>query len=183
MKDLLDTNVLFSFYLRDLILTLAESQIIDFKWSDVIKLELILSLVKTKTMSDSKALELVRTIDETFPFATISVYKDPKIKYGCSDADDEHIFHAAIVGSCKSVVTFNTSDFPINAKSKYGIEIINPDNYLTRLYETHPTLINKAIDSILSGYTKPGISFDQFCEVLARLNCKHFAESINAAKN
>ena len=182
-KVLLDTNVLFSFYLRDLILSLAESQTIDFKWSDAIKFELISSLVKTETMSNIKALELVRTIDDTFPFATVSTSEDSKIKYGCSDADDEHIFHAGVVSSCQSIVTFNISDFPFNAKSEHGIEIISPDDYLTRIYDSDPEAIDKAINSLLSGYTRPEISFDQYCEVLARLNCGQFAKAVLSAKN
>jgi hypothetical protein len=60
-----------------------------------------------------------------------------------SNPDDPHVPAAAIKGGADVIVTFNRRDFPESAVEKYGIEIQDPDKFITHLLDPNEGLSAK----------------------------------------
>jgi hypothetical protein len=64
------------------------------------------------------------------PDSVVDGYSDLVSALSLPDVDDKHVLAAAIVSSSDAVVTFNLSDFPKKAVSKYDIEVLHPDDFI-----------------------------------------------------
>lgn len=175
MKVILDTNCLYSFYLRDLFLTLAEAEIIQFHWSGQIKRELIDNLVATSKCNRNQAEKLVEIISSAFPDASVKNYKNLIGKLNCSDINDEHVLAAAITVQADYLVTFNLKDFPKNSFENYGLRIVSPDDYLVFLTNLLGEKILQIVFKTISKYKSPPIDLSLYAEVLKNIGCPKFA--------
>jgi len=101
------------------------------KWSEQIHDEWIRNVLKNR--EDLTFEQLNRTkelMNSAVPDSVVEGYGDLVPALSLRDADDRHILAAAIVSSSDAIVTFNLSDFPKKAASKYGIEVLHPDDFI-----------------------------------------------------
>ena len=57
------------------------------------------------------------------------------------DPNDRHVLAAAIKANAQTIVTYNLSDFPSSALSKYEIDAQHPDEFLRHLLDMRLNLL------------------------------------------
>lgn len=72
-----------------------------------------------------------------------------------NDPKDRHVLAAAIVARAETIVTFNIKDFPQEACSPYGIEILHPDEFLVHQASLKPQEVLGALDRMASKRRSP----------------------------
>jgi len=175
MKVVFDTNCLYSFHLRDLCLSLAEFEIIEFFWSSHIKKELADSLLANNKVSRQQVKRLIQIISSAFPDAEIRNYENLIGKLNCRDVDDEHVLAAAIAAQADFFVTFNTKDFPQDSLKIFGVEIISPNDFLINLVNLYPDKILEISTTTFSKYQSPAFNLNIYAQVLKNAGCPKFA--------
>jgi hypothetical protein len=82
------------------------------------------------------------------------------------DPDDRHVLAAALACAADVLVTFNTSDFPANILSPFGMTAVPPDEFLLSLWE--PGLVADAIADHRAALTRPALTRVDYLEALRR---------------
>lgn len=151
----LDTNVLYSGAVRDLLLSLAAERLFRPLMSDAILEELeycelrklLPALGEVEAVVRSK--RLVRTIRENFGDALVERWEPLEGTFGLPDPDDEHVLAAAVIGGAGAVVTLNRKHFPA-ALVPNTIEVLAPADFAFYTAQLEPELVK------MSGCSGPG---------------------------
>ena len=108
---ILDTNVIYPLWIRDLLLWFAHHELYTPKWSHHIFDEW-LEVMKRKGVAESDANKRIEILNEAFPDALVQNY-EPLIETLClPDIKDKHVLAAAIKTNANLIVTNNLKDFP-----------------------------------------------------------------------
>lgn len=129
----IDTCVLYDSLLRDILLRLAEKELYQPIWSNVICDELKRNLSQRITIENAK--RLIRVLNNAFPEAVIDNYSSlPKVDESRINEKDRHVLAAAISSNAQVIVTNNLKDFPNDVLLEYNIEAQSPDEFLLNLF-------------------------------------------------
>lgn len=131
---LLDTNVLYPMALCDLLLSLAEHDVFQPRWSDDILEELRRNLVVDGRCTPAKGLRRVHLMREAFPEATVSDYES-LAETLTNDAGDRHVLAAAMRSNAEYLVTNNLKHFPQEALSGFNGSVVTPEHFLCGLFQ------------------------------------------------
>lgn len=155
-KVLLDANVLFPPYLRDLLLHFAEKEFYEVRWTDQILQEVSRSIKKRRpTDVHDKVDSMIAQLNEAFEEARISGYEDliPVMK---NHPKDRHVLAAAVADNVDMIVTSNTKDFPRETCEKYDIEVVSPDEFLLCQWSfVGPDAFCLWLEDLVDSYHKP----------------------------
>lgn len=127
---LLDANVLYPQYLRDIYLRLCQAGLFQVRWSEQILDEM--SRNAKKQVGPERIHQIDRTIivmKQHFPDAMVSGYEN-LIPSLTNDEKDRHVLAAAIVGRADVIVTNNTKHFPRESCAPYNISVQGADQFL-----------------------------------------------------
>jgi predicted nucleic acid-binding protein len=127
---LLDANVLYPQYLRDIYLRLCQAGLFRVLWSEEILDEMSRNV--KKHVSEQQASQIDRTVlmmKRHFPEAMVTNY-EPLIPSMTNDAKDRHVLAAAIVGRADVIVTNNEKHFPSSSCEPYNIDVQSADQFL-----------------------------------------------------
>lgn len=175
VRVLLDANVLYPVYLRDL---LAEFGVHGFYrplWSNEILHETQVALDRHLPAAGAKFPTICDYLNDTFPDAEITHFAHLIGELNCSDPDDNHVLAAAIVGGAGALVTYNGSDFPGNLFPEYGIELRHPDDFLQDLSDLSPTKAIRTVGWLLASYSRPALRAFELAQHVQKLQCPGFA--------
>jgi predicted nucleic acid-binding protein len=117
----LDTCVLYSSTLRNMLLRIAEAEAFRPLWSGDIPAELKSVLEREAHVVPVKASRLIEQLQQAFPTSEVVDY-DALIAAMTCDPKDRHVVAAAVAGGAQVVVTFNvkTSPTPLGATPHRG---------------------------------------------------------------
>ena len=132
----LDTCVLFPAHLRDTLLRLAEIELFVPVWSAHIIGELERNLVEFR-IAPTAVARLTTLMSDTFPDASVIAYEDLIPSMTCHEKD-RHVLAAAVRSGAAAVVTFNLRDFPARSTEPYGVDVVDPDDFLLDLLDLAP---------------------------------------------
>ena len=178
MIAVLDANVLFPQYLCDLMLSLAETELFQPRWSDFIHDEWMRNLFKTfPELEISRIKRRREMMDRAFPDASVSFDSELIESIAGVHAKDRHVMAAAIVSHADAVVTFNRKDF---LKHPFTISIVHPDKFVTSLLEQHPDRVIESLNQMRRRYTKPPVSADAFISIFRANRLKKFTNGLHA---
>ena len=162
-----DACVLYPFYLRDVLMHLAMSDICRAKWTDLIQDEWIRNVLKnnpeltvekfakTKELMNSHVRDcLVTEFEWLIPTLTLP------------DPDDRHVLAAAIVCKANQIITFNIKDFPQDVLDKHDIEALHPDDFIANLVDLNPIKAFNAIEKARQLLKKSPKNFDEYLDIL-----------------
>lgn len=151
---LLDANVLVPQRLSSLLLTLAENDLFQPRWSEQILNEVERTLVNKLSIEPARASRRLEAMQRAFPRATVtgheSVIGDPRC-----DIKDQHVYAAAQCARAGILVTFNLRDFPTVADRKGDVPIQHPDHFLLQLWSEEPRDVESAITRESERMTRP----------------------------
>ena len=141
-----DASVLYSALVRDLLMHLALTDLVQAKWTDKIHEEWTRSLLKNRPELRREKLEGVRTLMNTaIPDALVTGYEERIPSLVLPDPNDRHVLAAAIDCGANVIVTFNLKDFPAFALKKYSIEAQHPDDFASNLLELDASAVVDAV--------------------------------------
>jgi hypothetical protein len=179
---LLDACVLYPAPLRDLLLSIAVTDLFRARWTDQIHEEWIAALVKEGR--DRSRLERTRKVmDTAVPDCLVKGYEGIIDSLVLPDKKDRHVLAAAIVGGADVIVTFNLSDFPAKALEPYDIEAQHPDDFLICQLDLSEELVLEAVRAQRARLKKPAYSVEEFLLTLSKQSLPQTVERLKKARH
>lgn len=143
----LDANVLYPQWLRDVMLTLAALGYYEPCWSDRIIEEMRRNVLADHPDIDPARFEAVTIVAlrRAFPDAWIAV-DDELVARMDNAPEDRHVLAAAVAADADLVVTANVDDFTASRHVTSGeITIETPGVFLTTVLDEHPDIMGTAL--------------------------------------
>jgi predicted nucleic acid-binding protein len=176
----LDANVLYSAYLRDLFLEMADFGFFEVRWSNEILSEYESALNRNFPERTLAHAEKCFEMNAAFPRALIEGHEDLEMDLAQTDPKDRHVLAAAIWDKSGALVTFNLKDFPKDAFNLFGLEILGPDAFLMNLADLNPCLALNAVSARIASHQRPPHSARDYAAAIQRAQCPEFAAFIAA---
>ncbi|GGO39017.1 hypothetical protein GCM10008949_46470 [Deinococcus humi] len=167
---LLDASVLYPSLIRNLLMHLATAGLIGARWTETIHDEWIRNLLEDRPDLSADRLQRTRQqMEAAVPDATVRGYEVLIPDLILPDPDDRHVLAAAITAEAELLVTWNLKDFPTSAVQRYGLEVLSPDDLVTRLLVNTPEETKAAIEALRLSLRRPPYSQTQLIERLAQV--------------
>jgi predicted nucleic acid-binding protein len=148
----IDTCVLFKAYVSDTLLSIAEAGAFRPLWSDDVLKELGSNLVRTGVKQEA-ADHRIDQMTRTFPDALVASYRE-LIPSMTNHPKDRHVLAAAVTGRADVLVTENLRDFPAETTVRYGLTVMNQDDFLLGELELYPETVVDALVQQTSRYRR-----------------------------
>jgi len=169
IKAVYDACVLYSASLRDLLLRLAETGLVDPYWSADIRNEWTRSLLRNcPDVNREKLARTCRKMDARFPCSLVQGYESIIPTLQLPDPDDRHVLAAAIYAKAESIVTLNLKHFPKSTLLPYGIEALSPDEFVSRLIQENPIRVLETVEYHRSSLKNPPKTVDEYLTTLKK---------------
>ena len=166
---LLDANVLYPAPMRDVLMPPAVTDIFKAKWSEDIHREWIDALIRNEPHRDRTALERTRDLmNQATRDCLVTGYEAIVPSLELPDPNDRHVLAAAIVGRCDVIVTQNLKDFPEDALEPYGIETLDPDDFLSNHLALAPGLFCSALRKVRARLKNPPYTAADYLAILTQ---------------
>lgn len=166
---LYDACVLYPAPLRDLLMRLAMTGLFQARWSEQIHEEWIRNLLANRADITRESLERCRNLmDQHVPDSLVVGYESLIPTLSLPDPDDRHVLAAAIHGGAWAIVTFNLDDFPARVLEQYGIEAVDPDEFIVRQFQESPEAVLDAVRRHRGSLKRPAYEPGAYLEMLVR---------------
>ena len=162
-----DANVLYSAPLRDFLVELALTKLIEARWTEEIHSEWIRNVLKNR--SDTTIERLTRTknlMNSSVENSLVTDYEEIIPQLQLPDPGDCHVLAAAIRCNADYIITFNLSDFPAQTLQPYNILARHPDNFVLSLIKLDSTEVCAAAERQRSRLRNPPKTPDEYLETL-----------------
>lgn len=166
---LFDACVLHPAPLRDFLIRVARTRLVQARWTDKILDECFGSVVETR--GDLTAEKLNRTrqlMASAIPDVLVEDYEPLMAGLTLPDPDDVHVLAAAIKAKVEVIVTFNLKDFPDAVLSTYDIEAQHPDDFVRGLVDFAPGAICNVIQRQAAALKNPAQTVGEVLDTLGR---------------
>lgn len=97
-----------------------------------------------------------------------SAWQSLEMSLSRPDSDDRHVLAAAIAGHADCIVTFNLRDFPEQAVSHFGIEVLHPDAFLIAQLDLDPLRVLPAFKKMRARLCNPEFTPEAFADAIER---------------
>ncbi|GCB47454.1 PIN domain-containing protein [Streptomyces sp. NL15-2K] len=175
-----DANVLYPSTLRDVLIRVAQSGIVQAKWTDQILDETFRNILKDCPDIPPEKLDRVRTLMNAAIRDCLVRGHEPLIDaVELPDPDDRHVLAAAIRAKAQAIVTFNLKDFPTDALTPWDVEALHPDAFLEAQIDLAPQVVYGAVQRIADSWRKPPGTVD---DVISRLERQGLVASAAALR-
>ncbi|MFV0462922.1 MAG: PIN domain-containing protein [Nostocoides sp.] len=164
-RVVLDACVLVPINLASPLLTLAERDLLEPRWSAEILDEASRALITKIGLRQEAAIRRRDAMELAFPEAEVAVFEVHVEGLECHPKD-RHVLAAAIASDADVIVTFNLRDFPDAACEPHGIVAMDPEESLLRLLASDREKTLTAVVADAARRTNPSASA---AELLARL--------------
>ncbi len=164
-----DACVLFPAPLRDLLIRVARTGVVQAHWSDQIIEECFRAVLRERT--DLAPENLVRTrmlMNLALPDANVTGYEPLIDSFELPDPNDRHVLAAAVRIGAQAIVTFNLDDFPASALEPLGLEAKHPDDFMIEVLDLAPGAIAAAIHAQAGALKTPPKTVADLLETLQR---------------
>lgn len=174
-KAVLDSNILFSRVLHELFGRLASTgDLLELIWSNELVNETIKALIEEKGLDRESAELWVGLMTDAFPTGRVNIGALPSIDLGAltSDKDDHHICALAIAGRAQYIFTFDKG-FDPDALLDLGIEVTEPDAFLSQAIDTEPELFREILTEQAATWGDRTLA--ELIDAIERTRCPKFA--------
>lgn len=180
----LDACVLYPATLRDLLLSLAYENVYRARWTHEIQDEWVRNvLIKRKDLDEEKLRRTQRLMVDAIDDCLIDGYQSLIESIVLPDPDDRHVLAAAIVGHADAIVTFNKKDFPDSVLSKYGIEVLHPDDFIMLQYDLDSIGVLEAAKAMRLRLKNPPKTVQEFLDTLEQQGLPQICQELKKAEN
>jgi predicted nucleic acid-binding protein len=155
-----DACVLYPESMRDLLVRLGQTDLVQAKWTDDILDEFVGRLVEKRP--DLKArLERTRELmNGAVRDSRVTGYRRLIDGLTLPDPKDRHVLAAAIRAGAQVIVTYNLKDFPEAALAEYGIEAEHPDTFVYHLITLAPPRVGQVVREMAEQFSDAHVEVD-----------------------
>ena len=178
-KAVLDTNVIYPVYIRDLLLWFAHYELFTPKWSENICLEWE-SVMLRKEVPPTVISKAKQKINLAFPDAMVQNYKGLIQHLDLPDPKDRHVLAAAIKANAHLIITHNLKDFPDSYLSTFDLKAILPDDFLTDIIDLNPDQASLAFRDMVMHKRNPDLDEYDVLNCLRKVNLHNTANYLHA---
>ena len=164
--------------LRDLLLSLAQTDLFRARWTDQINEEWTRALLARNPNKAARVARTLTLVNQSVEDCLISGYESLIPTIELPDPNDRHVLAAAIVGEAHLIITFNLSDFPPERLEPFELEARHPDTFVQRLIESEPEVSCAAIRRMRTRYKNPPMTAAEFLDSLPRKGLERTADSL-----
>ena len=176
MKAVLDSNLFFSVWRIDPLLTFAENELYTPVWSDTIMCEVREHLAEVWKYAPSQSIHYyLDEINRAYPDAIVRGWERLLEDIHLPDIDDRHVLAAAIEASSPIIVTENLKHFPEIELSRYGIVAESSDMFLTARFDDDPESAYEAVNRLVGTKQHPPRTIGEEIRKLRELGMQEFA--------
>jgi hypothetical protein len=176
LRVVLDANVLYPAFLRDVFLRLAASDVYVPHWTARLHEEWIRNVLRNRPDLAEVRLERTRTsMDAHFPGALVTGYEDLERRFPGVEARDRHVAAAALKVGASRIVTANLKDFPTADLQAFGILTRHPDEFLSELIRSDLTTVRTVLESHRVGLQKPRMTPAEYMAAFTRAGLERSA--------
>jgi len=167
---LLDACALYSASLRDLLLSLAGTDLFRARWTEAINDEWTRNLKANRPELSAEKIDRTRLqVNKSVPDCLISGYESLIPSLNLPDLNDRHVLAAAIRGRADVIVTYNLEHFPDSVLAGFGMEAWHPDKFVTYLLRLDGMKVCGAIKELRARLRNPPVTPDDYLENLERV--------------
>jgi hypothetical protein len=170
---LLDACVLYPPSIRDLLLSLAVTDLFRARWTLRIQDEWLEAVLRTRPEIAERLERTQQMMLDAVPDAIVVGYEGLINSLDLPDRDDRHVFAAAIAGRADVIVTLNLKDFPAPALTVFNIEAQHPDEFVAHVLTLSPPIALGAIKKMRARLKSPPFSPEGLLELLIRQGLPH----------
>ncbi len=176
----LDANVLYGNFLRNLLLSLFASQMYEAKWTEQITKEWVGHLLKNReTVTESANQRTVTLMNAIRPDPLVTNYEKYIGDITIPDVDDRHVVAAAIACSAQKIVTWNLADFPNKILKVFGVHAESPDKFIFDLISESPDDVVRIFREMRLKLKAPPVNVEEF---FRKLNKERLFQTAKALK-
>lgn len=163
VRAVLDANVLYSAFLRDVLLRLAGAGLFLPYWSERIHEEWIRNLLAHRPdLSPEKLARTRAGMDTFFPGALVAGHEPLEARFSGVAAEDRHVSAAALKAQAGWIVTQNVRDFPPSALLPHGLAATTPDEFILMLLAMDRAAVHAALEEHRRGLSRPSLDPDEY---------------------
>lgn len=165
---LLDACVIFPFSLSNILLEAAYKGLYRVHFSHKILDEAITNRVKRGKMKQPAADRFRTALIRGFSHALVESPVDLEDKMD-NHPGDRHVLASAVYAKVDVIVTSNVKHFPPSSVSRWGIEVMHPDDFLTYLCdENGDDVLCDLLSGMIANYKKPPLTDLEFISNLEK---------------
>jgi predicted nucleic acid-binding protein len=154
----LDANVLYAAFIRDVLLSLFAAGLYEAKWTHEIHDEWVRNLLADRPHINPEMLaQTVVRMNGINPSPLVEDYQVIVAQLELPDPGDRHILAAAITAKAKRIVTWNLKDFPQQVLDEFGIAAESPDDFLADLIIHDPEAVVLALRKMRERMLRPKV--------------------------
>ena len=175
----LDTNVIYPLWIRDLLFWFAHYDLYTPKWSKHIFDEWD-EVMKRNGIYEDERIKRISFVNEAFPDAMVQNYEPLVSMLDLPDEKDKHVLAAAIKTNANLIVTNNLKDFPSDYLSSFSLSAKSADDFLTDIIDLNHETSIKAFKDLVSQKKNPPYSNYEVLDILRRHTLKETADYLQA---
>jgi predicted nucleic acid-binding protein len=164
-----DACVLFPAPLRDLLIRVARTGVVQAHWSDRIIEECFRAVLHERADLVPENLERTKALmNLALPDANVTGHEPLIDGFTLPDPDDRHVLAAAVRIGAQAIVTFNLDDFPAAALEPLGLEAKHPDDFMVEALDLAPGAIAAAVNEQAATLKNPPKTVAELLDTLQR---------------
>lgn len=169
VRAVLDANVIYPAFLRDVLLRLAASGLYQPHWTERIHDEWFRNVIRDRPDLPHAAFTRIRAaMDAHFPGALVTGYERLEAQFGDVDAGDRHVAAAALMAGATRIVTSNLKHFPARALQVHGILSVHPDEFIVQLVRGDEVTAHGTLERHRAGLQKPAYTVREYAAAFRR---------------
>ncbi|WP_300029732.1 RSP_2648 family PIN domain-containing protein [uncultured Roseobacter sp.] len=149
MKILIDTCVLYPTVMREIVLSVARRGAFEPVWSPRILEEWARAAVKLGPEGEAQARSEIALLRAAWPGCEVTPPEALLHRLWLPDADDIHVFAAAVSASADAIMTLNKKDFPKGTLAEEGLDRVDPDGFLMTVWLSDPEAVSAGANGVL----------------------------------
>lgn len=175
-----DANALYGNAQRDLLIRIAQSGLVQAKWTDQILDEMLGSLGKKRPDIPAEKLGTLRELmNKAVRDCLVTGYEPLIESLRLPDTDDRHVLAAAIKSGAQVIVTTNLKHFPGAELRHWNVEAKSPDDFVLDQVNIDARIVYSCVREIANSRRNPPDTVD---DVLAELERAGLVQSVAALR-
>jgi len=164
-----DANVLYPSTLRDVLIRIAQTGLVQAKWTDDILDEVFRNIKANRPDLDPAKLDRTRELmNGALRACMVTGYTRLVDAVELPDSSDRHVVAAAIRARAQLIVTFNLKHFPADELATWDVEAKHPDDFLIDQFHLDAIKVHHAVQAVADSWSNPPGTPDDVLDSLER---------------
>ena len=169
VRAILDANVIYPPFLRDVLLRLAVADFYRPHWTRRIHEEWMRNVSADRPDLSPANLDRIRDrMDASFPGALVSGFAGLEALFNGVAPEDRHVAAAALRAGAQRIITANLKDFPADALQPHSIEAVHPDQFIMDLALDNVWTVRRVLEEHRIGLLRPPLTTEEYAEAFIR---------------